>query len=425
MILSVAEVSYGNLLRCSKGDSPIFAPRKSGQSPSRLLMSVRCLVALAAAAFVLAATVPAQAEWSLTWLGPLGGDSGNSAYAVSADGSVVVGESTEGEYHIDYQPEAFRWTQADGMLGLDFLPGHAWSEAHDVSADGSVIVGYSQESIGEDQYSGGEAFRWTEAGGMQGLADPLVHDHSWAYGVSADGSVVVGYNRGIGELNRTAFRWTEAEGMVDLELPADPPGGEYSRAYAVSADGSTVVGYWGGPSPLASQKPFRWTASEGMVDLGLSGTAFDVSADGSVVVGEAWRSSTLEAFLWTEAGGVVGLGFVPGSDNWSNAHAVSDDGSLVVGNSEFRAFLWDDVHGMRDLNDLLAADGVDLQGGVLHSAKDVSIDGQTIVLVGEGLAPDGSYQAWRAVIPEPSSLAALVSMALVGLWVCIWRRRSL
>jgi probable HAF family extracellular repeat protein len=53
------------------------------------------------------------------------------------------------------------------------------------------------------------AFRWTASGGMQDLGT-LGSGYSAAYGVSAEGSVVVGVSDGY------AFRWTAAGGMQDL-----------------------------------------------------------------------------------------------------------------------------------------------------------------------------------------------------------------
>src|SRR5690606_6293045 len=50
------------------------------------------------------------------------------------------------------------------FLGLGDLPGGSfWSEARGVSADGSTVIGFSLRENGQ------EAFRWTEAGGMVGL----------------------------------------------------------------------------------------------------------------------------------------------------------------------------------------------------------------------------------------------------------------
>ena len=56
--------------------------------------------------------------------------------AVSANGEVVVGDLRLGT-------EAYRWDAANGMIGLGFLPGHSRSTALGVSADGSVVVGFS------------------------------------------------------------------------------------------------------------------------------------------------------------------------------------------------------------------------------------------------------------------------------------------
>ena len=87
-------------------------------------------------------TVVATAGWSqrLTWLGTLGGGS-SVASAVSADGSVVVGEARNASGLL----RAFRWTQATGMQDLGTLGGDQ-SEAFGVSADGSVVVGYARKT---------------------------------------------------------------------------------------------------------------------------------------------------------------------------------------------------------------------------------------------------------------------------------------
>ena len=72
---------------------------------------------------------------------------------VSADGSVVVGRSVS-----EFGEEAFRWTEAEGMLGLSDLPdGWFQSDALAVSADGSVVVGFGNSSADT------EAFRWNRA----------------------------------------------------------------------------------------------------------------------------------------------------------------------------------------------------------------------------------------------------------------------
>ena len=73
----------------------------------------------------------------------------------------------------------------------------------------------------------------------------------------------------------------------------------------------------------------------------LAGGSFDsgargVSANAEVIVGDAQPGTTTndrEAFRWTSAGGMVGLGKVAGLPLESVALAASADGSAVVGAS--------------------------------------------------------------------------------------------
>jgi hypothetical protein len=100
---------------------------------------------------------------------------------------------------------------------------------------------------------------------------------------------------------------------------------------------------------------------------------------------------------------MVGLGFLPGDDA-STPIAVSADGSVVVGNSQVfenplaqaRAFIWDAARGMRPLQDVLTADGLNLTGWVLAAAEGISADGNTIV--GTGIHPNGLFEAWIATL---------------------------
>ena len=253
--------------------------------------------------------------------------------------------------------------QAASFQGLGDLPGGIFhSLAYGVSANGSVVVGRGNSA------NGFEASRWTQATGMVGLGGGV------AYGVSADGSVVVGQSGGGGF---QAFRWTQGTGMVGL---GDFAGGPFSsEALAVSADGSVVVGYgWNANGPEA----FRWTQATGMVGLGdlpgglFSSLAFEVSADGSVVVGGGISTNGSEAFRWTQAIGMVGLGDLAGGTFSSEALAVSADGSVVVGfgNSANggEAFRWTQGTGMVGLGDL--------PGGIFYSyATGVSADGSVVV----------------------------------------------
>lgn len=203
---------------------------------------------------------------SFQGLGDLDGSAFYStAEGISADGSTVVGLGRS-----DNGFEAFRWTRDGGMEGLGDLPGGSFSSrASAVSADGSTVVGWGRSDNGRDNSV--EAFRWTEEGGMQGLGGlPGGGFYSTATGVSADGSTVIGYSRSTAStgstpsnssshFNSEAFRWTENGGIQSL---ADLPGGSfYSRANGISADGSTVVGY---SKNANGGGAFLWTENEGM-----------------------------------------------------------------------------------------------------------------------------------------------------------------
>ena len=135
-----------------------------------------------------------------------------------------------------------RGSPTPSFQGLGDLPGGGFSSrAHGVSANGSVVVGQSLSA------SGNEAFRWQD-GKMTGLGDlPGGTVDSIPTGVSADGSVVVGY--GINALaNYEAFIWDVDNGIRSLrdilvnDFSLDLTGWTLRQAYGISDDGRTIVG---------------------------------------------------------------------------------------------------------------------------------------------------------------------------------------
>jgi probable HAF family extracellular repeat protein len=369
---------------------------------------------------MLSTNVFAQGTVTFTPLGDFGGNE-SSAYDVSADGSVVVGEFTTLT-----ELNAFRWTATGSTLRPSVL------EVSGVSPSGSVVVGRYLTA------NGPEAFRWTAGGTFEGLGDfPGVRMDSGAFDASADGSVIIGYGTAA---DSEAFRWTQATGMVGLGFL--PGGYTQSVALGVSADGAFVVGYNGGFG--LRDQAYRWSAQTGMIGLGflpeaITSIAHRVSADGSVVVGAndlppppASIHGRLLAFRWTEAEGMVSLGDLPGGRLLSDAFDVSADGSVIVGSSEgFRpdgvavpqAFYWTAETGMLNLREMLISAGVNnLDGWQLGSAQGVSADGLTIV--GTGIR-NGRAEAWVATIPEPSTvaLALVATLAAIGLAIAGLRPR--
>jgi probable HAF family extracellular repeat protein len=346
-----------------------------------------------------------------------GGQVRSQGFAVSGNGSVVVGSSSSSLSR--QSNEAFHWTAQGGMVGLGVLPDNfllPTSFALGVSNDGGVIVGSSGL---EDR----QAFRWTAGGGMVGLGllpgDPPLAGSS-ASSTSADGSVVVGTSGLISK----AFRWSATEGMVPL---GGPPGGFSSHAYDVSADGTVIAGSIEIGTPF-SHDTFRWTAATGIVRLG-GGDGFAISADGSTIAG----SSGGIASRWTAQGDRILLGDLAGGRELSVAYDTSADGSVIVGWGETafdgsisttQAFHWTADTGLVNLRDFLITNGATgLDGWTLTEARGVSWDGLTIVGTG---AHNGVTEAWVATIPEPATvvLAVVAALGVIGFRIRTCRRRA-
>src|SRR5205823_8710459 len=209
-----------------------------------------------------------------------------------------------------------------GKISSDTL----WTSATAVSADGSVVVGESESTYG------GQAFRWNAGQGISsliGLADP-----NQALGISGDGSAVVGY--GIVNRQTGAFHW---RGPFDAISLGRFSGGDSSLASGASADGLVVVGAANHAPRSSSYEAFRWTSENGLVGLGdlpggdVESHALAVSANGSVVAGFSKSANGIEAFRWTAGSGMAGMEDLSGSGFYSYARAISADGRVIVGNS--------------------------------------------------------------------------------------------
>ncbi len=337
---------------------------------------------------------PAEAA-SITPIPILTGKVACTVSGISGDGSIVVGTATDKNI---LAGQAFRWTAADGVVGLGYLPGGNTSIARAISRDGSTIVGDATSSAASI-IGGTEAFRYRD-GTMVGLHTPFFMSQGFA--VSGDGGLVVDSNG-----NR---RWTVSGGVDQNVVPY--------ACFGVSDDGNVVVGRSSG---FVAQ---RWTPSGGVLALSVPGpgssTATAVSGDGRIAVG--LRNNV--ACYWTEDGVFTSIG-TPGVV--SSALAVNRDGSVIVGRANIglagatAAFVWTATGGMQDLVTLLKAQGVDLSGWLykgspsLVEATGISSDGRYII--GNGtkqgflvdLQPSGGslslLEKWRLAVFGNSSNA--------------------
>ena len=119
-----------------------------------------------------------------------------------------------------------------------------------------------------------------------------------------------------------------------------PDTGTSSSAWGVSADGRVIVGQGTGPAGA-----MRWENGQMEILDGFSHISFSISADGAVIVGYGNQGNGDEAYRW-EDGDTIGLGDLPGGDFESYAWDVSSDGSVVVGWSDdaigMQPFCWQD-----------------------------------------------------------------------------------
>ncbi|MBI5834529.1 MAG: hypothetical protein HZB16_19700 [Armatimonadetes bacterium] len=196
-----------------------------------------------------------------------------AAWAVSADGRVIVGEANGTIPAL--------WREGAEIVRLTGYSGQALG----VSADGTVVSG--QVNVGGTRH----AFRWTAADGLQVLDSPSpAYVGSYGVGLSADGSLVVGMSGGPPTFVATSWRGS-GPGVLLGDLPG---GSEVSQASDASADGRVIVG-------------------NGNLDNFSHATLW--------VDGGACRS--IEEYLLTEYGVT--------SPYIDNAKAVSDDGRTIVG----------------------------------------------------------------------------------------------
>ncbi len=200
--------------------------------------------------------------------------------------------------------------------------------ANDMSPDGRFIVGDS-DIDGNGSADGIYLLDRTLAV-MTSLPFPGLS----AVAVSDDGTYVVGdIPDPSGTGTNVAGRWTAANGWQSLGH-LDNAGACPSRSdsYEISADGSTVVGLsWDG----CSGRGFVWTEATGMLELrnlaNGNNRASVISADGTIIGGFAQGSFSRTPAIWSNdtTGELLDP---PNGDAVGEVHGIRDDGSILLGN---------------------------------------------------------------------------------------------
>jgi uncharacterized membrane protein len=171
--------------------------------------------------------------------------------------------------------------------------------------------------------------------------------------------------------------------------------GASSRAFGISRDGTTVVG--GSASPDGFFEAFRWTVASGIEGLGfpagkVNSEAFGANQNGSVVVGSGLGefATAPRGARWSEGAGWELLRDGAEDFNAVQARGISADGNTLAGAIQFvggiriEAVLWTPTTGIQRLG---------LLDGNATTATDVSADGT--VVCGYALLETGERQGVR------------------------------
>lgn len=203
-------------------------------------------------------------------------------------------------------------------------------------------------------------------------------------GVSADGQTVVGFT----DRPATPYLWTQATGLVQLLGPS----GETlsAKAWAASADGTIITG----TLATGGQRPFRWTASTGIVAIPVVvsiGNGYDISDDGAVIVGDSSIDRTASGLVW-DSNGVTDL-FPPVDAGRGSITAISGNGRYAIGAGAIDdngAYIrWDLQNNSAETLHLIDSNNAPLRG----LPFDVNYEGDIVVGVAHDSVPGGGTKA--------------------------------
>jgi uncharacterized membrane protein len=245
---------------------------------------------------------------------PAGNLGTSFAYGISGDGGTVFGSSTTATSAVGL---AYRWNGGTGFTMLPPLPGTGASSARACSYNASTIVGDSSDV----------PFRWTNTGGA-GTTTPIPpisgapDGFGLAWGVNTGGTVVVGAitsptltdsSLGFAIPQAVAFRWSAAGTRSLGALPSS--GFQTSEAFGVSGDGTIIVGDSQTSGTLAAggiTEAFVWTPRwgmsrladrlDGLVPVGVRlDTATGITYDGRTICGTGTTIATGATFAYVAA----------------------------------------------------------------------------------------------------------------------------
>jgi probable HAF family extracellular repeat protein len=203
--------------------------------------------------------------------------------------------------------------------------------------------------------------------------DPLAGDQQANAEDINDLGQIVGWSSG-GTMGQTAVLWSiDQAGVVTVESLGKLPGGTFSNAQAINNNGQ-VVGFADGGS--GTRRPFIWTETGGMRDLGVpvglvGGQAHQINDNGQVV-GVVFRTEFFSLTdsgrfaIWTvDAAGAVtnirdlgALGGVAAAAWDNNVHGNVAGDIWYFGAARQSGFFWSEQGGVVAINNTDEALGI-------------------------------------------------------------------
>jgi probable HAF family extracellular repeat protein len=316
--------------------------------------------------------------------------------------------------------------------------------------DQGQVVGAASTGMGAPFH----AFRWSLKSGLVDLNRPGV-GNSIATDINNKGQVV-----GVAQFTppsprNLAFRWSPHTGMVNLGSLGPDSG---SVAFAIN-DPGTATGFSEEASGPSLIQAVRWPPGGGPIPLNdfasIASTGLDINNAGQIVGGAAFDARLSDqAFIWSQAGGLQGLGTEPSVQSfaervnekglvigdlfttpadrngfiWSRQSGllvlgtpgpdISDAADLndlgqVVGHINFRPFVWTRAGGFVDLNTRIPGAPAGLE---LFSAEAISNNGTIVAGTNAGtlvlLVPQSGYAQAPVTAPVKFSGTARVNALL-------------
>ena len=298
-----------------------------------------------------------------------------------SDTGVAVGNEMN-VYHV-------KWSEDSGLAVIGEVTGdETISGTASISNDARYIAGtMTNPETGKNEMAryDNATDSWSYLGVLNAESEG-----SFAWGMTADGSTVVGLG-GISGWESHAVKWTQATGLVDLgsTVPAAS-----SRANGISDDASTIVGWQ--DDDFGERFAVYWkNGVQSFITNGtnnISGEGQAATPDGRTIVGMAQEAE--EAFIWNVDEGYTSIKhqdpmYIGG------ASGVSDDGKTVVGYfrpwgapaTSGEGFIWTKETGAVNLNLYVAGLGYDDLGITFALPLGISPNGKNIV--GLGVVGDG------------------------------------